>query len=99
SFLSGTTVYYHGATAGSFTVTNGLTDAGSGPASSAFPRSEERRAGKARSGSTASTPAGGTYVSTTFSRTAGAGSSPTELVTGTDNAGNPVATSLTFVND
>ncbi len=96
SFLSGTTVYYHGSTAGSFTLTNALTDSGSGPASSTFPT-----LGGATSGwsHTASTDTTSPYVSTTFNWGNGTTSSPTETVTGTDNAGNTVTTTLTFVND
>ena len=49
--------------------------------------------------STASTPAGGLYMSDTFSWGANTTSSPTETVTDTDNAGNTnTGTTLTFVD-
>ena len=99
SYLSGTTVYYHGSTAGSLTITNALTDSGSGPASSGYPALGGTSTGFTHTGGTVSTPAGGPYVSSTFSWTGSTTSSPTEVVTGTDNVGNTVTTTLTFVND
>ena len=100
SFLSGTTVYYQGSTAGSFTITNALSDSGSGPASSTFPTLGGTATGWSHTASTASSPRGGPYVSTTFSWGNGTTSGPTETVTGTDNVGNTNSgTTLTFVND
>ena len=99
SILSGTTVYYHGSTAGSFTITNALTDTGSGPASSTFASLGGTKTGWSFTTSTVSSPTGGPYVSNTFSWGNGTSSGPTETITGTDNAGNTVTTTLTFVND
>jgi hypothetical protein len=100
SYLSGTTVYYKGSTAGSFTLTNSLTDTGgSGPASSTFPTLGGAATGWTHTGSIVSTPANGPYVSATFTWSANTTSSPTETVTGTDNVGNTAVTTLTFVND
>ena len=96
SFLSGTTVYYHGSTAGSFTITNALSDSGSGPASSTFPTFGGIASGWTH---TANTDTASPYVSNTFSWGNGTTSSPSETVTGTDNVGNTVTTTLTFVND
>ena len=99
SYLSGTNVYYHGSTAGSFTITNALTDSGSGPASSTFPTLSGTSTGWTHTSSTVSTPTGGPYVSNTFSWNTSTASSPTEVITGTDNLGNTATTTLTFVND
>ena len=46
-----------------------------------------------------STPAGGPFVSNSFSWAQGTGGSPTEIVTGTDGASNNAQTTLTFAND
>ncbi len=98
SFLSGTTVYYQGSIAGSLTITNALSDSGSGPASSAFPALGGTATGWTHTGGTVTTPTGGPYVSSTFSWSAGTTSGPIEVVTGTDNAGNTNSgTTLTFV--
>jgi hypothetical protein len=97
--LSGTTVYYLGANAGSFTLTNAVVDTGSGPASSTTAALGGTLTGWTTTPSTVSTPTGGPYVSTTFSWTAGNTSSPTEVVTGRDLANNQATTTLTFVND
>ena len=100
AFLSGTTVYYRGSSAGSFQITNGVTDAGSGPASSAFPALGGTTTGWAHTNQTVSTPAGGPYVSTnSFAWNAGTVSSPTEGVQAADNAANTATTTLTFTND
>ena len=96
---SGNTVYYHGTAGGSFTLTNALTDAGSGPASSSTAALGGTPTGWTHSPSTVSSPAGGPFVSTTFTWAAGASSSPTEVVTGRDALGNQAATTLTFVDD
>jgi len=96
---TGTTIYYHGSAGGSFTLTNALADAGSGPASSSTAALGGTSTGWTHSPSTVSTPAGGPYVSTTFTWAAGATSSPTEVVTGRDVLGNSTTTTLTFVND
>ncbi len=97
--LSGTTVYYQGSVSGSFTITNALTDAGAGPASSAFAGLTGTTTGFTFTGGTVSAPAGGPYVSATFTWAAGTVSGPQEKITGTDNVGNTVNTTLTFVND
>ncbi len=100
AFLSGTTVYYRGSPAGSFQLTNAVSDAGSGPASSTFPALGGVATGWTHTGQTISTPVGGPYVSTSaFAWSAGTSSSPTEAVQGADNAGNTVTTTLTFTND
>ncbi len=95
--LSGATVSYNGAAAGSFTIKNALTDSGSGPQSSTFAALGGTTTGWTFTSSTVSLPAGGPYVSTTFSWAAGTSSAPTELVTGTDKVGNTnTGTTLTF---
>ena len=76
-----------------------LSDSGSGPASSTFPTLGGSKTGWSSTTSTVSSPTGGPYVSTTFSWGNGTTSGPTETVTGTDNVGNTVTTTLTFVND
>jgi hypothetical protein len=96
---SGTTIYYRGPAAGSFRLTNGVSDTGSGPASSATASLGGTTTGWTHGPSTVSTPAAGPYVSTPFSWTAGASSAPTEVVTGRDVAGNSAPTTLSFVND
>ena len=97
--LSGTTVYYRGVATGSFTITNTVTDAGSGPASSSTAALGGTSTGFSHTASTVTTPSGGPYVSNAFSWTAGTTSAPTETVTGADVAGNTAATGLTFSND
>ena len=99
SFLSGTTLYYKGATAGSFQIKNTLSDALSGPASSATSALGGTTTGWAHTASTVSTPSGGPYVSNSFGWNAGTTSSPTETVTGKDAVANQAVTTLTFVND
>lgn len=96
---SGDTIYYRGAALGSFTLTNAVTDSGSGPASSTAETLTGTTTNWTHTQTTVSTPAGGPYVSTVFSWTAGATSSPTEVVTGRDVANNATGTTLTFVND
>jgi len=96
---SGNTIYYRGSVAGSFTLTNALTDAGSGPASSSTSALGGTSTGWTHSPSTVATPTGGPYVSSVFSWSAGATGSPTEAVTGRDVIGNTATTNLTFVND
>ena len=95
----GNTVYYRGVAAGSFTLTNAVTDAISGPASSQTAALGGTTTGWSHTASTVSTPAAGPYVSGTFSWAAATTSSPTEVVTGRDVAGNTAATTLTFTND
>jgi hypothetical protein len=99
AMLSGSTVYYNGAVAGSFTLTNAVADAGSGPASSSTAALGGTSTGWTTTPSTVSTPTGGPYQSSVFSWAAGTTSSPTEVVTGGDRANNTVTTTLTFVND
>jgi hypothetical protein len=99
SVKSGNTIYYRGAALGSFTLTNAVSDSGSGPASSETSTLGGTSTGWTHSPSTVSAPAGGPYVSTVFSWTAGTTTSPTEVVTGKDVANNSAATTLTFTND
>jgi hypothetical protein len=97
--LSNVTVYYQGSVAGSLTVTNTLADPAVGPASSAFAALSGTSTGFTFTPGTVSTPVGGPYVSATFTWAAGTTSSPTEAITGTDNVGNTVTTTITFVDD
>jgi hypothetical protein len=99
---NGVTIYYHGSLAGggSFKLTNAVTDAEAGPASSTTAALGGSSGGWSHTPSTVSTPSGGPFDSNTFSWNAGTTSSPTEVVTAADQAGNttPSAT-LTLTND
>jgi hypothetical protein len=95
----GTTVWYRGTAAGSFRITNAVTDAASGAGSSATAALTGTTTGWTHAFSTVSTPAGGPFVSNAFSWTAGTTSSPSEVVTTADAAGNTTATALTFATD
>jgi hypothetical protein len=97
--MTGSTVYYRGVAAGSFTLTNAVSDSGSGPASSATASLTGTPTGWTHTPSTVSTPSGGPFVSSSFAWTAGTTSTPGEIVTGRDVAGNTAATSLSLVND
>jgi hypothetical protein len=95
----GTTVYYRGTAAGSFRISNAVSDAVSGPASSATTTLAGGSGGWSHAASLASTPAGGPYVSNPFSWNAGTTSSPSETVTGGDVADNFASTTLNLVDD
>ncbi len=99
AYKSGSIVYYRGAAAGSFALTNTVTDANSGPASSQTAALGGTTTGWTHTPSTVSTPAGGPYASNPFAWTAGTAGAPTETVTGRDVAANTAATALTFRND
>lgn len=99
AYLAATTLYYRGSAAGSFTITNSLTDANSGPASSSTSALAGTTTGWTHTPSTVSTPAGGPYVSNVFSWIAGTTSAPQDTVTGRDVSANTAATTLSFVND
>ena len=99
AYLSGTTVFYRGTAAGSLRLTNAVSDAGSGPASSQTGALTGTSTGWTHAPSTVSSPAGGPYVSNAFDWTAGTTSGPGEAVTGRDVAGNTAVTNLTFAND
>ncbi len=95
----GDTVYYRGIAAGSFTLTNAVSDSGSGPASSATADLTGSSSGWSHMPSTVSTPAGGPFVSAPFSWDAGTSSAPDEDVTGNDVVENTTTTTLSFVDD
>ncbi|HTN23605.1 MAG TPA: chitobiase/beta-hexosaminidase C-terminal domain-containing protein, partial [Solirubrobacteraceae bacterium] len=98
--LAGTTVYYRGSAAGSFTLTNAATDAGgSGIGSSATAALTGTSTGWSHASSVVTTPAGGPYVSAAFAWSAGTSSAPGESVTSSDTAGNTTTTALTFTPD
>jgi hypothetical protein len=99
ALLESTTVWYRGVAAGSFTLTNGVSDALSGPASSATAALTGSTSGWSHAPSVVSAPAGGPYVSAPFSWAAGSSSSPGETVTGRDVADNTATASLTFTDD
>ncbi|MDX6373086.1 MAG: hypothetical protein QOD98_2074, partial [Nocardioidaceae bacterium] len=94
----GDTVYYRGLAPGSFTLTNAVTDSGSGPADSQT-SALVGGAGWTHSASTVATPSGGPFVSAAFAWAAGTTSTVIEAVTGHDVAGNAALTTLTFVDD
>src|SRR5262245_13844819 len=84
----GSTVYYRGVASGSFRVTNAVSDAVSGPASSETSAPAGGSSGWSHTSSLMSSPTGGPYVSNPFSWNAGTTSSPAETVTGRDAADN-----------
>ncbi len=96
---SGSSVYYRGAAAGSFTIQNAVADALSGPASSSTSALEGGASGWTHTSSLVATPAGGPYVSNLFSWNAGTTSGPSETITGRDLADNFATSTLNFVND
>ena len=96
---SGSTIYYRGAAAGSFSITNAVADALSGPASSATSSFAGGSSGWSHTPSLVTTPAGGPYVSAAFSWSPGSTSSPSETVTGRDVATNFASTTLNFTDD
>jgi hypothetical protein len=99
AYKSGATIFYNGTVTGggSFTLTNAVGDAESGPASSTSAMGSG--AGWSHSASTVSTPAGGPYVSNPYSWAQGTSSSPQATITGADAAGNTTQATLTFTND
>jgi hypothetical protein len=101
AYKSGNTVYYRGeAVSGrSFTLTNAVSDAGSGPTSSGTTALSGTTTGWSHSSGTVSTPAAGPYVSAAFTWALNTTSAPVENVIGTDVAGNTTTTQLTYVND
>ena len=99
SFLTGSTVFYRGLAAGSFTLTNALADSGSGPASSSTGTLTGSTTGWSHSPSAVSSPAGGPFVSNPFSWIAGTTSQPTIGISGADVAGNTVGTTASFILD
>ena len=100
AYLNGGTVYFRGAAAGSFALTNTVTDSGgSGPASSATSPPAGSATGWSHTASVVSSPSGGPYVSNSFSWLAGTTDSPSETLIARDVAGNSTATALTFSED
>jgi len=99
AFQSGDTIYYRGAAAGSFALTNALVDEGSGPADSRTSSLAGDAAGWTHEPSTVSTPTEGPYVSNGFAWTSASTGSVSETVRGRDVAGNEASTSLAFVDD
>jgi hypothetical protein len=99
SVLLGTTLYYRGTAAGSLTLTNALTDGGSGPASSTTSALGGVTSGWSHTPGYVSTPAGGPFVSSALSWQAGTTATPTVGITGTDAYGNTAASTISFVVD
>jgi len=99
AFRSGSTVFYRGVDAGSFRLTDTVTDPGSGPASSQTAALSGTSTGWDHTAATVSSPTGGPYVSNAFSWTAGTISAPSETVTSRDVAGNATTTTLNLVDD
>ncbi|WP_104196245.1 LamG domain-containing protein [Cryobacterium sp. M15] len=99
SFLSGTTVFYRGIAAGSFRLSNAVTDAGSGAGSSTTGVLSGTTTGWAHTPSAVSSPSGGPFVSNLFSWAASTTTQPTIGIAGQDIAGNTIGSTLAFVLD
>lgn len=97
AYLSAGEVYYKGNAAGSFQLSDALSDSASRSASVTFPGIATT--GWAHGAETITTPAGGPYTSSAFSWSAGAGTPTSYTVTGADAAGNTTTSSLTFASD
>ena len=95
AYLSGSTMYFKGDSAGSFVLNDALTDATSGPASVDYPA--VATAGWTHSGESSSTGPG--YASSTFSWTLSPSTPSGYVVTGHDVAGNPATLPVAFVDD
>jgi hypothetical protein len=102
SYLAGGTLYYRGSASGggSFSIRNALVTSETDPASSEFAALAGTTTGWTHTTpDLQTTPVDGPYVSNAFSWSSGTTSSPTENITGRDEAGNATTTTLTFVND
>jgi hypothetical protein len=97
SEFGGATLYYKGDAAGSFKYVDAVADAESGPASTDFPSLSTT--GWTHAAETVSTPAGGPYVSSTFSWTANPGVPPLSYLVGRDAAGKIWDAAITFISD
>lgn len=98
-FLGGSTVWVRtSAGAGSFRLSNALTDVTSGPASSASSL-PTAGAGFSHTPGTVSTPVGGPYVSAPYSWTLNATGTPTARITGRDNLANTAAADIAIRPD
>ena len=95
AWLNGTTLYYNGAAGGSFTLSSAVADGGSGPGSASYPAASQP--GWAHGAETVSTPAGGPYVSSAISFSAGSTGNFTYDVTASD-AWTPPNTAVTTLN-
>ncbi|WP_144876075.1 LamG domain-containing protein [Microbacterium sp. 1.5R] len=94
---TGNVVYYRGTVAGSFRLSNALTDAGgSGPASSNTGGLVGTSTGWSHTPSSVATPAGGPFVSNVFTWTANTTAEPTLGVAGIDAYGNTAPITLTM---
>ena len=101
AFLSGGTLYYRGSTSGSFQLSAAVTDNGTGPESATFPGIAA--GGWTHAAETVTTGTGAdptkTYTSSGYSWTPSPSNPAAHTVTGADDAGNTVTTSLTFDSD
>lgn len=97
SAIGGATLFFKGNAPGSFRYVNAVTDAESGPASTDFPNLAT--SGWTHAAETVSTPAGGPFVSSTYSWTANPGTPPQMSLTGRDAAGKIGDTAVSFVSD
>ena len=95
AWLTGTTLYYNGAAGGSFTLSSAVADGGAGPASADYPAVAQ--AGWSHGAETVSTPAGGPYVSSSFTFGAGSTGNFGYGVTAND-AWTPANSTLTTLN-
>ena len=99
AYKSSNNIYYRGTASGSFTLTNAVADAGSGPASSQSATLTGTSTGWTHTPSTVSTPSGGPYVSNVFSWASSTTTTPGEVITGRDVSGNTATTTLTTTLD
>jgi hypothetical protein len=95
--LSGTTLYFRGAAAGSFRIVNSLTDAGSGPGGSTD--GSISGGGWSNSPAAVTSPAGGPFVTNAYTWTAGTTTQPLDGIYAYDNVGNSVADNIQFTRD
>jgi hypothetical protein len=91
SAQTGSTVWFRGVAAGSLTLSSTVTDTGSGPAGAATSALSGSTTGWSHSPGRTTTPAGGPYVSTPLSWSAGTTGSAQVSVTAYDVAGNASA--------